>query len=393
MNQWPDILFPKQVRMGDGIVMTVPGSVMMLSPRQPRALVVIDADIHQLGLADDVLPELTQQGIATTIFSDVRGEPKEPIAEALIQVTREAQPTTIIGFGGGSALDLAKLAAVFAVNEGKVRDFFGAHHYAKPRLPLILIPTTAGTGAEATRIAMVTIEGKKAILSSPAFVPDLAVIDPLLTVSLPPRLTAATGIDALSHALEASMSKLANSFTDLAADAAIQGIAKHLQHAFADGTNIEARRGMAFAAFQAGLSLNAGVVLGHSIAYTIGNMAHLPHGVTCAMALPYCIAYNAHVSGERLKRLAANLPYLEDPTVRGLISWVANLNQQLGIPASLQEVGIMAGELDSLVSQCTQKYPRPTNPAPVESSELRRLYDFMYRGDVLGYLEHRLSQS
>ena len=291
-----------------------------------------------------------------------------------------------MGLGGGSAMDMAKLAAALATNAGEVGDFMGAVRFERAPLPLVLVPTTAGTGAEATRVSMLSVGGQKAIIVSPQLVPSAAVLDPNLTLSLPPSVTASTGIDALSHALEALMSTNSSPFTDAASLSAVSVIARWLPVAYREPSNLEARRAMLFAAYQAGLSLNAGVVLGHSVAYTVANRARLPHGVTCAVALPYCAAYNARAVKNQMERVAACLPQgARVESVNDVVRWLASLNKALGIPASLQEVGVERRDLPAMADECLSRYPRPNNPVPVEREGLLELYDHLFTGDIGGY--------
>ena len=365
--------------------------------RGGRVLLVADRDVVRLELSDAPKASLTANGFEVDVFSDVVGEPELAVVQSLVNTVRSAPYTAVVGLGGGSAMDMAKLAAALATNAGEVGDLAGAVGFEHAPLPLVLVPTTAGTGAEATRVSMLSVGGQKTILVSPQLVPAAAVLDPTLTLSLPPRITASTGIDALSHALEALMSKNASPFTDAAALSAVGTIARSLEVACNEPSNSQARRAMMFAAYQAGLSLNAGVVLGHSVAYTIANRAHLPHGVTCAMALPYCTAYNVHASGGWMSGVTALLPEAHaedgDHDASPVIRWLASLNESLGIPASLEEVGVKRQDLPAMVDECLNKYPRPNNPVPVEREGLRELYNHLLTGDIGGYAARRLEGS
>ncbi len=210
--------------------------------------------------------------------------------------------------------------------------------------PLALVPTTAGTGAEATVIAMLFGDAGKLILKSPSFVPSLAVLDPLLVTSLPPAPTAATGLDALAHALEAYISLNASPVSDAAAVQAATLVARWLEVAYRDSADVEARHVETLvAAHLAGHALNAGVVVGHSMAYVLAEEAHLSHGVSAAMALPYCLLYNLGAARARLDAIAPAIT--GDPGADGpaLIRWVARLARTLGIPATLGDVGMAPG--------------------------------------------------
>ncbi len=392
-------LGPAKLYFGDGAASKLHDVLRDCGVRGGRVLLVADRDVVRLELSDLPKASLTTNGFEVDVFSDVVGEPELAVVQSLIDTVRSASYTApyvaVVGLGGGSAMDMAKLAAALATNAGEVGGLAGAVGFEHAPLPLVLVPTTAGTGAEATRVSMLSVGGQKTILVSPQLVPAAAVLDPTLTLSLPPRITASTGIDALSHALETLMSKNASPFTDAAALSAVGTIARSLEVACNEPSNSRARRAMMFAAYQAGLALNAGVVLGHSVAYTIANRAHLPHGVTCAVALPYCAVYNAPASEEWLKSVTALLP--EEAREREgehaaspLVHWLASLNEALGMPASLEEVGVKEQDLPAMVDECLNKYPRPNNPVPVEREGLLELYDHLFTGDISGYAARRL---
>lgn len=378
-------LSPSQVLLGDGSAGRISE---ILSARQisnnGALLIVADQEVVKLGLIDQVKEPLIAAGFEVDSFADIVGEPTLETANALVDISRSKSYAAVIGVGGGSALDMSKLAAALAVNDGAVTDYLGATRFENNPILLIAVPTTAGTGAEATAISMLSIEGKKAIVLSPQIVPSAAVLDPLLTKTLPPKVTAATGLDALSHALEAYMSVNASPFTDSQAVITISTVSRWLKTAYKDGENLNARRAMIYAAYTGGLCLNAGVVLGHSVAYTISNRAHMAHGISCAMALPYTIAFNLPAVSKKLEPVV-NLVLGGDESDPGrLVDWVGELIRALGIPLSLKEIGLQESDLQAMVKECLTKYPRPTNPTPITQERLERFYKFMYKGDVAG---------
>ena len=376
-------LSPRQILVGDGAAAQIREMLNTWQVAEGRILIVADKEVVRLGLIDKVREPLAAH-FDVSCFDEIIGEPTLATAESLVNVARATPYAAVIGVGGGSAIDMSKLAAAFAVNAGDVTDYLGVTQFKVPPLPLIAVPTTAGTGAEATAVSMLSIEDKKTIVLSPQLVPIAAVLDPLLTASLPPKVTAATGLDALSHALEAFMSIKANPFTDTQAIATITVVARWLKKAFEDGSNLEARRAMIYAAYTGGLCLNAGVVLGHSVAYTISNRAHVPHGVSCAMALPYTIAFNQAALGDRLKVAAGHVLESASATAEDLTLWVDDLVRGLGMPPSLQDVGIHESDLAAMSDECINKYPRPTNPTPITKERLMVFYEKMFGGDVQG---------
>lgn len=376
-------LSPRQIFIGDGAAEQIREMLGNWQVTEGRILIVADKEVVRLGLMDKVREPLAAH-FDVDCFDEIVGEPTLAIAESLVDASRAQAYVAVIGVGGGSAVDMSKLAAAFAVNTGDVTEHLGMTQFKNAPLPLIAVPTTAGTGAEATAVSMLSIEEKKSIVLSPQLVPLAAVLDPLLTVSLPPNITAATGLDALSHALEAFMSIKANPFTDTQAIATMTVIARWLKIAFADGSNLEARRAMIYAAYTGGLCLNAGVVLGHSVAYTISNRAHVPHGVSCAMALPYTIAFNQTALAARLGVAAGQVLGKADAEGEDLIMWAGDLVDELGMPRTLQDVGIRESDLEAMADECLNKYPRPTNPTPIVKERLMVFYEKMYEGDLRG---------
>ena len=379
-------LSPRQISMGDGAASQIKEMLGNWQIPEGRILIVADKEVVRLGLIDNVREPLAAH-YDLSIFDDIVGEPTLAMAQSLTGLAREQACAAVIGVGGGSAIDMAKLAAALAVNAGEVTDYLGMTSFKKTPLPLIAVPTTAGTGAEATAVSMLSIEDKKTIVLSPQLVPLAAVLDPLLTMSLPPRVTASTGLDALSHALEAFMSIKANPFTDTQAIATMTIVARWLKKAFEDGSDLEARRAMIYAAYTGGLCLNAGVVLGHSVAYTISNRAHVPHGVSCAMALPYTMAFNQSVLSDRLGVAAGHVLGNTGATGEDLTLWVGDLVNAMGMPPSLQDIGIHENDLAAMADECIDKYPRPTNPTPITKGRLKLLYEKMYGGDVKGSID------
>ena len=379
-------LSPRQVMIGDGAAAQIHEMLVNWQVSDGRVLIVADKEVVRLGLIDKVREPL-KANYDVACFDEIVGEPTLATAETLANFARQKPYSAVVGVGGGSAIDMSKLAAALAANTGDVTEYIGITRFKETPLPLIAVPTTAGTGAEATAVSMLSIEGKKAIVLSPQLVPLAAVLDPLLTLSLPPKVTAATGLDALSHALEAFMSIKANPYTDTQAIATITVVARWLKTAVEDGANLEARRAMIYAAYTGGLCLNAGVVLGHSVAYTISNRAHMPHGVSCAMALPYTIAFNLPAVSDRLSIAAAHVLQGSNVTGEDLALWVADLIATLGMPGSLQDIGVKEMDLDAMAEECLNKYPRPTNPTPITRDRLRVFYEKMYKGDVQGCIE------
>ncbi len=367
-----------RVVMGRGAIREAGPVLKDLGVVEGTVFFVTDATLAKLGLATRVQEILTTAGFESVLFSDITGEPTEDIATAVVSAARRVRPTAVLGVGGGSALDMAKLAAVMVTNPGKVAEYFGAKVFVDPPVPLVLVPTTAGTGAESSRNAVVTRQRYKAFLSSRHLVPAAAILDPELTLSLPPNVTAWTGMDALSHCMEAMLSTWSTPLTDAVAVRGIQVIREHLPIAHRDGTNLAARAQMQVGAFLGGFALNAGMVVGHSIAYTLANRLHLAHGLSCALALPYCIAYNAGAAAEKVTLLARALGV--DGGAAVVVREVRRIASSVGIPEAWRTLGLGRDDLPALVDECLSRYPRANNPKPLDHESLLRLYQAAWEG-------------
>jgi alcohol dehydrogenase class IV len=342
-------------------------------------LLVTDPVVEKIGLARDVAAGLEGAGFALHRYAEIPGEPTADVADRAAARAREVSPTLVVGMGGGSAMDVAKLCAALARNPGSVVDYthFVGGRFTAPALPTILIPTTAGTGAEASRNAVVTRGAQKAFVNNqPQLLAAGVILDPLLTHSLPPAVTAHTGLDALSHCVEGMLSTNATGLTDLVAAQGISLILGALPRAYGSGGDAEARAEMLLAAYMGGLALNAGMVLGHSIAYTIANRLHLPHGLTCALALPYAMAYNRPAAGDRLRRIAQAAGSVGDDAVQR----VQELCHDVRIPEALRPLGVERERLPEMVAECLAQYPRPNNPRPLERDPLLSLYTALWEG-------------
>jgi len=347
-----------------------------------RALVVADRVVAEKGLLDPTLAGLREARFDPVVYAEVAGEPHDGLATEAARLARTANVTAVVGVGGGSAMDLAKLVALLATNDGTARDWIGLVQPPRPVAPLALVPTTTGTGSEATRISMITIDGVKKAVSCRQFLPLVAALDPELVAGLPGPVVAATGMDALCHAIESLLSTTRTVLSATVATEAVQILTRYLPKAV-DGDH-SARGAVLYAAYLAGLALNAGVVLGHSLAYVIARRAPLPHGTTCAMALPYCLAYDQAAPPEVTAHVARLLTSGETDDLATAALAVQAFANQLGQPTSLAAAGILADELDAMAAECVKDYPRPNNPVPLSENRLRVLLGHMHSGDVTG---------
>lgn len=374
-----DVVLPRRLMTGDGCLDRLGAALAGAEATGGHVLLIVDRLLAELGAGDAAAASVAAAGLEPVIYADVDGEPDLAAVERAVDAARAALYAAVVGVGGGSALDTAKLAAALAANPGPVAGYVGGGRaLERTPLPLALVPTTAGTGAEASRNAIVTDNGRKLVVSSPLLAPAVALLDPLLTVTCPPAVTAASGLDALAHAVEAAFSTWATPFTTTHALSAIRLLARWLPDAVANGADLPARRATLYAAHLAGLSLNASALLGHTLAYTIARRTHLPHGVTTAMALPYCVAYNA-AAAPRQAQLVAEAAGTDAATLAARLQQLA---VDLGVPASLAAVGIDERELPDLVEECLVLYPRPNNPRPFDRRALLELARAFHAGEL-----------
>jgi alcohol dehydrogenase class IV len=290
---------PRLIRVGRGVLAQAPADAARLGIS--RALLVADAHLAQVGQASRLATLCEQAGIAVVIYGGVDGEPLTRHVEEGLAEYRRVGADGIIALGGGSAMDTAKAVAAMSTNPGLISDYMAPQQLKADRPPLVCIPTTAGTGSEVTRFTIITDPDTsvKMLIADPRLVPDVAVDDPELTDSCPPRVTAAAGLDALTHAIEAYVSRRANPYSRVLALSAIRRIAANLRRAFADGLDQEARDALMLGQLEAGLAFsNSSVCLIHGMARPLGAHFHLTHGLANAILLPAVMAWS-HVAAPR----------------------------------------------------------------------------------------------
>lgn len=291
-----------------------PGSISRLGKEAAgygkRVLLILDPALSEAGLEPSITDPLVEAGLGFTLFQNYTAEPEPTEADAAGRVARDERCDLVIGIGGGSAMDMAKAASVLATNDGRATDYIGVNLVPKPGLPTIMVPTTAGTGSEVTWTAVFTQRAKKAKggINSPFLYPSLALLDPELTVTVPPELTASTGMDALCHAIESYTSVKASPYSDMVAAEAISLIGEYLPQAVADGRNLEARSKMLFASLLAGLGLaSAGVTAVHALSYPLGALYGVPHGLANGLLLPHVMNFNCIGNPNKFADVAAFL--------------------------------------------------------------------------------------
>ena len=275
-----------------------------------KAIIVTDPGVMATGAVGRVEDSLKKAGFTAAVFDQGKPEPDDVVCDAAADFARAQNGDFVIGLGGGSAIDIAKVAAQLLVLPGKTADYMPSTSFPKKGAPLIAVPTTSGTGTESTMYSVITFakDGIKGFFATPTILADMALIDPTLTISMPPKVTASTGADALSHAIETMMAKQDNPLTDAIAMKAVELIAEALPVAVYDGENLEARVKMSYASMMAGIAFqDPGIIEGHALAHTLGSVFHVPHGVGCAMALPYAMVYNMGHCMEKMARMATAL--------------------------------------------------------------------------------------
>ena len=329
-----------------------------------RALIVTDQGLVKAGLAGKVAEMLGAVDIEPVIFDGVHPNPSCANVNAGLALLREKQCDVVVSLGGGSPHDCAKGIALVAVNGGKIQDYEGVDKSAKPQLPLVAINTTAGTASEMTRFCIITDESRhiKMAIVDKHTTPILSVNDPEAMAGMPAALTAATGMDALTHAVEAYVSTIATPITDACALKAVELIAGFLRRAVKDGQDMEAREQMAYAQFLAGMAFNnASLGYVHAMAHQLGGFYDLPHGVCNAVLLPHVQVFNAAAAGERLGDVAIALGE-KARSAEAAIAAIKRLAADVGIPAGLAALGVKEADIPTLADNALKDACGLTNP-------------------------------
>jgi alcohol dehydrogenase class IV len=321
-------------------------------------------------------------------FNDVTPEPNSSNLLALAKKAREIKPSLVIGIGGGSSLDMAKISSVLTTNDKDPVSYFKGEIIQNRGPPIVTIPTLFGTGSEITPISVVVDNGKKLALYHSYLYPSLAIIDPTLSISAPPNATASAGIDALCHAIESIMSIDSNSITEPLAFEAIRLSDGYLERAYCNGEDIEARSAIAMASLLSGLSfMNTGLCLPHGIAYTYAVDYKLPHGISVAIPQPYVIEYNSIAIPDKISLIASafnlditGLSIYEISTY--ISSRLIEIMENLNLPTNLSDLGIEEKNIEKMVDDLLKNYSRfiTKNPRKASREDLLNLYQQMFEG-------------
>ncbi|EHK2306117.1 L-threonine dehydrogenase [Clostridium perfringens] len=335
-----------------------------------KALIVTDKVLGQIGIVKKVTDVLDNKNIEYAIYDETKPNPTVKNVNDGLALLKEKECDFVISLGGGSAHDCAKGIALLATNGGEIKDYEGVDKSKKPQLPMVGINTTAGTGSEMTLFAIITDEERhiKMALVDKHLTPIIAVNDSMLMLAMPKSLTAATGMDALTHAIEAYVSTAATPITDACAEKAIELISNYLVNAVENGQDVEARDMMAYAEYLAGMAFNnASLGYVHAMAHQLGGFYNLPHGVCNAILLPHVQEYNKATSASRLAKIAkimgGNIEGLTDEQGADLcIDMIKSLSQTIGIPEGLGVLGVKESDFETLATNALNDACSLTNP-------------------------------
>ena len=354
--------------LGAGTVNEVGNRVKALGGK--KALIVTDAGLVKMGMADKVKKIVEDSGIEAVIFGGAEPNPTDVNVDAGFKVWNEEKCDAIISLGGGSSHDCAKGVGLLAANGGKIHDYEGVDQSTNPMVPLIAVNTTAGTASEMTRFCIITDTSRKVKMAIVDWrvTPAISINDPELMAGMPPGLTAATGMDALTHAIEAYVSTAATPLTDSAALMAIELVSKYLPVAVANGGNMEAREKMAYAQFLAGMAFNnASLGYVHAMAHQLGGYYNLPHGVCNAILLPHVEQFNLIGCAEKLQDVAVamgeNVEGLStNEAAQKAIDSIKALSKSIGIPSGLKELNVKEEDFEIMAKNAKADACQLTNP-------------------------------
>ena len=374
------------IRFGSG--MSISSSQEISKILGSNILFITDKDLMSLKLTEPTLNQLKKFSSKVEIFEDVEADPSLKTLLKSIEIGKKMNATGVIGFGGGSSMDVAKLTSLILGSNENIEEAWGVSNAKGPRLPLVLVPTTAGTGSEVTPISIITVgEEEKKGVSSPIILPDVAILDPDLTLGLPAHTTAATGIDAMVHAIEgyASANKNNNPISKMLSVEALKLLGGSIEKAVFDGSNLEARGNMLIGAMLAGKSFaNSPVAAVHALAYPIGGTFHVSHGLSNSLVLPYVLRFNS-ADNKATKDYAELAPFVfpDINTNQGsqavcseFIDRMESLSKKLGLPQKLREVNIPKEACEKMAKDAMkQTRLLVNNPREVTEKDALNIYE------------------
>lgn len=377
--------YPTAVRFGAGRIKELPRICNELGFARP--LLVTDPFLAAQPMTQTVVEALRGSGLGVGVFPDVRSNPNDANVEAGLKVLKTGRHDSVIAFGGGSALDAGKVIAFMAGQTRPMWDFedigdFWTRADPKGIAPVIAVPTTAGTGSEVGRAGVITQQAThaKKVIFHPGMMPKVTICDPELTVGMPPKITAGTGMDALAHCLEAYCAPSYHPMGDGIAVEGMRLVKKNLLRAYRNGNDIEARAHMMSAAAMGATAFQKGLGAIHALSHPVGALYDTHHGMTNAVFMPYVLVFNRPKIETRIARLAAYLGLA--PTFDAFLAWVMELRQALAVPHTLKEFGVDDSKFDLVAEMAPEDPTAGGNPVPVTDAAARMLLDKAYRGEV-----------
>jgi alcohol dehydrogenase class IV len=369
----PEVIF------GIGTLAEVGSAVRRVGGRRP--MLVSDPGVLAAGWVDRAIPYLADVRVEWSLWHDLTPNPKDFEVQAAFERYLESGCDALLAIGGGSCIDMAKAVAILSGNGGHILDYEGIDRATRPIPPMVMVPTTGGSGSDVSQFCVVTDTRRrfKVTIGGRAIVPEISVTDPELLTTMSAELTAHTGMDALSHAIESCVSEACDFLSEGHALAAIRGIAEHLPVAVHDPHDLVAREGMARASLQAGLAFsNALLGATHAIAHQIGGALDLPHGLLNAILLPHVMRYNAETHAERYVEVAGALGVASDQidastAAERAVECIEELSRSLGIPAGLRELGVDPADFDRFAVDALRDAYIATNPRPVSEEDVHRI--------------------
>jgi alcohol dehydrogenase class IV len=378
--------YPTLIRFGAGRIRELPEACRTLDMQRP--LIVTDPSLAKLPMIANAVSVLADAGLGAAVFCDLQANPVEANVTNGVATYRSGSHDGVVAFGGGSALDVGKAIALMSGQSRPIFDFEDREDWftrvdVKGMAPVVAVPTTAGTGSEVGRAAVITdiTDHTKKIIFHPRMMPGIVIEDPELTLGLPAPVTAATGMDALSHCLEAYCSPF---YHPLAEGIAVEGmrlIKEWLPVAVRDGRNIEARSHMLIASSMGATAFQKGLGAMHSLSHPCGANLNTHHGLTNAVVMPYVLAWNRRAIEEKLARLAAYLG-LEQHSFGGVLDWVLELRRAIGIPNSLADIGVRTEHAAAFAPQAFADPSTGGNPLPIDTRQFEQLYLNCIRGEL-----------
>ena len=371
--------FPAPIRFGAGRISELPRACLELGIRRP--LLVTDPGLAALPMVSDAVASCTQAGLACAVFSEVRPNPVEANVHEGVRALRDGDHDGIIAFGGGSALDTGKAIGFMAAQSRPIWDFEDREDWwtraeEDGMLPVVAVPTTSGTGSETGRASVITdarAEHTKRIIFHPRMMPGRVILDPELTLGLPAHLTAAVGMDALSHSLEAYSSPVFHPLAQGIALEAMRLVRDALPVAVKNPTDLPARSRMQVAASMGSTAFQKGLGAMHALSHPCSSLLDTHHGLTNAVVMPYVLVFNRPAVERKMAALARYLD-LPDPSFPGVLDWILALRKEIGIPHTLKDIGVDASFARRMAPMAAEDPSAATNPVPLDTGALERLY-------------------